>query len=372
MSLSDHLLMNKMKELQYSDDDIRFMHLALKLGEKGLGLTEPNPMVGAVVTKSGKVLSTGYHSRYGEAHAERSALEKTSEEGTTLYVSLEPCSHTGHTPPCTDIIKEKRVSRVVIPFPDPNPGVNGAGVKILEDAGIKVDSGLLENEARYQNRHYLKYITTGIPWVTVNAGVTIDGKLSDNERNSQWITGAVSRSVSHSFRGEFSAIIAGSSTVEDDDPMLTIREAGWEGKKFIRVILDTRNRLSKNKKVFNMGENWPLYIFSGNEHRGSGSIGDTHFFIGSGPGGLDLKELLEILGEKGISSILVEGGGALISSFLSSGSADEIVLFTSAKLLGGKNSVEIFSDGVPLTDPVKMESSKIIKINDGYIIRGLI
>lgn len=361
-----------MRNNTFSNEDVLFMHLALKLGERGMGFTEPNPMVGAVVTKGGEILATGYHKKFGEEHAERSALEKIKVTGTTLYVSLEPCSHTGHTPPCTDIIIEKGVKRVVIPTADPNPRVNGEGIKKLENAGIKVETGLLESEAENFNRHYLKYISSGTPWVTVNAGVTIDGKLTDNERNSQWITGEVSRSVSHSFRGEFSAIIAGSETILDDDPMLTIREPGWEGKKFIRVILDARNRLSKKLNVFKMGDNWPLYIFSGTEYKDLGKKCDNHFFISAGPAGVDLGEALKILGEKGIASLLVEGGGALIGSFLGSGFCNEIVLFTADKLLGGINSVEIFSEGVPLSDPVKLIRRDIIKLDEGYIIRGLI
>ena len=361
-----------MNENKFSSEDVLFMHLALELGERGLGLTEPNPMVGAVVVKDGKVLSTGYHRKFGEVHAERSALEKINVKGTTLYVSLEPCSHTGHTPPCTDIIIEKGVSRVVIPFADPNTRVNGKGIKILEKEGIKVETGLLKEEAFFCNRHYLKYISTGRPWVTINAGVTIDGKLSDNNRNSQWVTGEALRAVSHSLRGEFSAIMVGSATVKDDDPMLTIREDGWEGKKFVRVILDSGNRLSTKMNIFNMGEEWPLYIFSGKEQKNSGKKCENHFFINSGRGGVDLNDVLGILGEKGIASILVEGGGALISSFLGSRLCDEVVLFTADKFLGGNNSVEIFSEGVPITDPVKLTNRSIIELDEGYIIRGMI
>lgn len=361
-----------MNNNKFSNEDILFMHLALELGKRGMGLTEPNPMVGAVVVKDGKVLSTGYHGKYGEVHAERSALEKTDVNGTTLYVSLEPCSHTGHTPPCTEIIIEKGVSRVVIPFTDPNTRVNGKGIKRLENEGIKVETGLLNEEAKNYNRHYLKYISTGKPWVTINAGVTIDGKLSDKNRNSQWVTEEILRSVSHSFRGEFSAIMVGSATVLDDDPMLTIREDGWDGKNFVRVVLDTGNRLSTKLNIFNMGDEWPLYVFSGKEHKSSGQKCDNHFFVNSGHGGLDLNDVLSILGEKGIASVLVEGGGALISSFFRSRLCDEVVLFTADKFLGGNSSVEIFSEGVPITDPVRLTKRSIIELNEGYIIRGMI
>ena len=349
------------------------MHLAITLAKRGMGLTEPNPMVGAVVTKDGNIVSTGYHKRYGDLHAERVALEKTDVKGTTLYVNLEPCSHTGNTPPCTDIIIKKGVSKVVIPFVDPNSKVNGEGIKKLRSAGIKVETGLLEKEAGKLNRHYLKYISSGNPWVTVNAGVTIDGKLSDYERNSQWITNELLRSVSHSLRGEFSAIIVGSGTVIDDDPMLTIREDGWKGKKFIRVILDNRNRLDKNMKIFNMGVNSPLYIFSGKGYEKNGKKCKHHFFVESEyDGGVDPNTVLKILGEAGVSSLLVEGGGTLISSFLRLRLCDEIILFVADKFLGGRNSVELLSKGVILTDPIKLIDKSIIRLKEGFIVRGMI
>jgi len=362
-----------MKENRFSKDDIIFMHLALTLAKRGIGLTDPNPMVGAVVTKSGNILSTGYHKRYGGDHAERIALDKIDIKGTTLYVNLEPCSHTGNTPPCTDLIVGKGVSRVVIPFADPNPKVNGEGIKKLRSAGIIVEIGLLEKEAGKLNRHYLKHISSGNPWVTVNAGVTIDGKLSDNDRNSQWVTGELSRFVSHSFRGEFSAIIVGSGTVIDDDPMLTIREEGWVGKKFIRVILDNRNRLDKNMKIFNMGVNSPLYIFSGKDYEKNGKKCKHHFFVESEhDGGVDLNKVLKILGETGISSLLVEGGGTLINSFLRLRLCDEMVLFIADKFLGGRNSVELLSEGMLLTDPIKLMDKSIIRLKEGFIVRGMI
>ncbi len=362
----------RMNDNRFSKDDFLFMHLALKMGEKGLGCTEPNPMVGAVVTIDGKVISTGYHKKYGDVHAERAALNSVEDPGSTIYISLEPCSHTGHTPPCTDIIIEKKVKRVVIPLTDPNPKVSGSGVAKLKKAGIKVDTGLLEEEAVFFHRHYLKFIQEKLPYVTVNAGVTIDGKLSDNFRTSQWITDESLRNISHSLRGEFSAIMVGSGTVKDDNPMLTIREKGWERKKFVRIILDTKNSLDCNMKIFKMGDEWPLFIFSGDEYKDTGEKCDNHFFVSSGPGGLDLNEVLRILGEQGIASILVEGGGELISSFLKNKLCDEIVLFTADKLLGGRDSVELFADGTTLDEPVILKKKSIVTLESGYILRGLI
>ncbi|MEN8154292.1 MAG: bifunctional diaminohydroxyphosphoribosylaminopyrimidine deaminase/5-amino-6-(5-phosphoribosylamino)uracil reductase RibD [Acidobacteriota bacterium] len=357
---------------EFSTEDLKFMDLAIRLGLKGKGFTEPNPNVGAIVVKDGEIISTGFHSSYGEDHAERAALKKTDITGATLYVSLEPCSHRGQTPPCTDIIIEKKVKRVVIPFTDPNPNVNGKGVKKLRENNIKVDTGILKEEAAYVNRHYLKYITTGLPWVTINAGVTIDGKLTDKHRKSQWITGELLRSVSHSFRGEFSAICAGYRTITDDDPLLTLRETGWNNKKLVRVILDSDNRLKKDLKIFDKVNRFPVFIFSEKGTESNGKRTDNHFFVDKGKDGLKLEKILEKLGELKISSLLVEGGGSLISSFLKKSLGDEIVLFTSDKILGGKDSVELFSDGRPLKDHIVLKNREILDLDEGYIIRGQI
>ncbi len=357
---------------EFSAGDLKFMDLAIRLGIKGKGFTAPNPNVGAVVVKDEKIISTGYHTKFGEDHAERAALKKTEVTGTTLYISLEPCSHHGQTPPCTDIIIEKKVKRVVIPFPDPNPRVNGKGIKKLRESGITVDIGLLKNEAKYINRHYLKYITTGIPYVTVNAGVTADGKLTDKYKKSQWITCEFSRSVSHSFRGEFSAICAGYGTIINDDPLLTLREPGWDNKKLTRVILDSGNMLKKNLRIFKEENRFPVFLFSAAGTEEKWIKAENHFFVEKGKEGLKLEKVLEKLGEKQISSLLVEGGGSLISSFLTKNLCDEIVLFTSNKILGGKDSVELFSEGRTLKDPVIFRDREILEHDEGYILRGFI
>ena len=286
-------------------EDRKFMRIALELGLRGMGFTEPNPMVGSVVVKNGKIISSGYHEKYGDVHAERAALKNVDIPDTTLYISLEPCSHHGRTPPCTDIIIEKRVKRVVIPMKDPNKMVNGRGIEILKKRGIEVETGVLEKEARKINRHYLKYVTTGIPYISVNAGVSIDGKLTDKFRKSQWITGELSRKISHSLRGEFSAIMSGAGTILDDDPQLTIREEGWEGKVFYRVILDTENRLEKKMKIFRYDKSSPLIIFSASGTGQKDPSIKNHFFISRSEEGLNLGEVLEKLSEMGISSILI-------------------------------------------------------------------
>jgi diaminohydroxyphosphoribosylaminopyrimidine deaminase/5-amino-6-(5-phosphoribosylamino)uracil reductase len=351
-------------------EDIKFMKIAMKLGKKGTGFTSPNPLVGAVVAKNGKIIATGYHKHYGGSHAEYSALEKTNEENTTLYVTLEPCSHFGKTPPCTDSIINKKVKRVVIAMQDPNPLVNGKGIKKLEEKGIQVEVGLLEDLSKKINRHYLKFITKKLPYVTINAGTSIDGKLTDKYRESQWITDAQLRNLSHSLRGEFAAILVGVKTVADDDPQLTIREKEWGDRRIFRVILDSQNILDPGLRVFRDRERFPLILFSAKNAKNKERKVERHFFIAEDEDGLDLKQVLKILGSLSISSVLIEGGGKIIDSFLKQRLYDEIILFVGNKLIGGKESVELFPSGAALQRPVVLKRNEIVTLGSGYLLRG--
>lgn len=353
-------------------DDIKFMKAALKLSKKGLGFTEPNPMVGAVVVKDGKILSSGYHFQYGGPHAEKVALQDINEPGVTLYVTLEPCVHYGKTPPCTDLILGKKVKRVVVALKDPNPRVNGKGLEKLKANGVEVEQGLLQSIAARLNRHYITYITDKRPYVALKAGVSIDCKLTDKNRKSQWITDASLRQFSHSFRGEFSAIMAGAGTVSDDNPLLTLREPAWEHKRLIRVVLDSRNRLDTNLNIFYDQERFPLILFSSNKAKDKSTKVKRHFFVNPAASGkgLDLNEVMAILHDQGISSVMVEGGGGLFDSLLSENLYDEIVFSVAHMLLGGETSVQFFASGTPLTDPVLLKERQVIPLKTGYIIRG--
>lgn len=351
--------------------DIQYMKAALKLSKKGLGLTEPNPLVGAVVVKNGKVIASGYHRRYGDAHAEQMALAGVTEENTTVYVTLEPCLHYGKTPPCTGLLVEKKVERVVVAMQDPNPRVNGGGIRALRENGVNVDVGLLGDVARKINRHYLTFMTEKRPYVTLKAGISIDAKLTDKYRKSQWITGEYLRQFSHSFRGEFSAIMAGAGTVIDDNPMLTLREEGWGCKRFYRVILDSRNRLDTSLKIFREQERFPLILFSSTQAPGQTAKVEHHFFVPPTPeGGLDLEEVMNTLYNMGIASVMVEGGGQLFDSFLKTRLYDEIVFSVADKLIGGGPSVQFFQSGAPVDSPVVLNEREIIPLETGYIIRG--
>lgn len=353
-------------------NDTKYMKIALRLSQRGRGFTEPNPMVGAVVVKDNQILSTGYHRRCGCDHAERDALSKIHTTGADLYVTLEPCVHYGRTPPCADLIIEKKIKRVVIAIRDPNPQVNGKGVQKLLAHGIQVEENTLSRHARHINRHYLKYIGSGMPYVTLKAGLSLDGKLTDKFRKSQWVTSEELRTVSHSLRGEFSGIMVGSKTVLDDDPQLNIRDPQWVDKKFYRIVLDTHNRLEPGKyRLFNDQERFPLLIFSSVRAADQTPRTRHHYFINPGAeGGLDLTEVLQTLHRLHISSVMVEGGGTLFNSFLKQKLYDEIIVGQSKAFIGGIESLQFFSEGAPVSAPIELNHHEVIKLETGQIIRG--
>ncbi len=355
----------------WSENDLGFMKMALRLAEKGRGRTEPNPLVGAVVVQRGEVLATGFHRAFGQGHAERMALKSVDSPGTTLYVSLEPCGHVGKTPPCVDLIVAKKVQRVVVALQDPNPLVNGRGLALLGKKGIETSVGLLGAWAEYQNRHYLKFITRKIPYITLHAGISLDGKLTDKQRQSRWITAAEARRLSHSLRGEFSAILVGRQTVLDDDPQLSLRESGWAGKKLFRVVLDSQNTLPGHLRIFKDQERFPLVIFSSAWARSKRVRTPYHFFIQPDPNGLALRDVCRQLGRLGIASLLVEGGGQVIDSFLRQRLFDEVILFTAGKIVGGKEAVALFATGVErLNRSLELPEHELLELESGFIWRG--
>lgn len=351
-------------------EDLKFMKIAIKLGQKGEGFTEPNPLVGAVVVKNGKIISYGFHKSFGQKHAERMALSHITEKNTTLYVPLEPCSHYGKTPPCTDLIIKKSVKRVVISIKDPNPVVGGKGIEKLKKNSIEVDLGCLKYLYSEVNRHYLEYMKEKKPYVTIKAGVSIDSKLTDKYRNSKWITGKELREYSHSLRGEFSAILVGVKTIIEDNPLLNIREKAWLGKRLYRIVLDSNNIMSKDLKIFKHQENFPLIIFSSKNADNKNKKVKDHFFVKPNKDGLDVREVLHILYKKGIASVMVEGGGNVINSFLKERLYNEIILFCADKLIGAKESVELFSSGMSILNPIIFRKREILEFNSGYILRG--
>ena len=351
--------------------DVGYMALALKASERGAGFTEPNPLVGAVVVKSDRVLAVGYHAACGQPHAESMALDKVTEIHTTLYVTLEPCCHFGKTPPCVDTIIGKKVKRVVVAMKDPNPLVNGRGIARLRRNGIDVSVGCLQEWAVRLNRHYLRSMIAGVPYIAIRAGMSLDGKLSDKGRRSRWVTSSELRRYSLGLRGEFSAILAGKETVLADNPRLTLRDPHWKGKRFFRVVLDTRNRLSHQLRIFREQDRFPTIVFSSTEAADQTPKTDHHFFLPPGIKGLSLPDVCRMLFRKGITSVLVEGGGKVIDSFLALGLFDEVTLFVSPTLIGGGESTALFASGVDrLENALLLTDLETIRLTSGMIIRG--
>ncbi len=347
------------------------MKTALRLAARGRGHTAPNPMVGALVVKNGRILSGAYHRGFGQVHAERSALEGITESGCTLYSTLEPCCHYGKTPPCTEIIMSRKVARVVMATSDPFPAVNGRGAALLRKAGIEVTENVLAEPARRLNSHYFTAQTMGRPFIAVHAGISLDGKTTDRNGGSQWITSAGSRALSHDLRGEYAAILAGAGTIRQDNPLLTLRNPAWQGKKLFRVILNPANDLSANARVFSDQDRFPTIVFSAEKNSASGRRCARHFFLPAGADGFDLRLVLARLLELGLNSILVEGGGITIDSFLKQDLWDEMIVFQSRSLVGGTSSGQIYPSGaVDLDKTLSFQDLYSWETPGSLVIRG--
>jgi diaminohydroxyphosphoribosylaminopyrimidine deaminase/5-amino-6-(5-phosphoribosylamino)uracil reductase len=299
------------------------------------------------------------------------ALERLAVPGATLYLTLEPCSHFGKTPPCVDLIIARKIRRVVVAMIDPNPLVSGAGMRKLRAHGIETRLGVCRDQAGRLNRHYLKAIACGVPYVALHAGISLDGKLTDDAGHSRWVTSAEGRRYSHSLRGEFSAILAGRGNIVADNPRLTLREPGWHGKTLYRVVLDSANSLSRRLNIFKEQERFPLVIFSSRAAANKKKKVPLHFFVRHDAHGLVLADVLQVLHGLGIASLLVEGGGRVLDSFIRERRFDEMAIFFSNKIVGGRNSVQIFASGVArLEDALELVDCHISEFADGSILRG--
>ncbi|XKE95039.1 bifunctional diaminohydroxyphosphoribosylaminopyrimidine deaminase/5-amino-6-(5-phosphoribosylamino)uracil reductase RibD [Metaplanococcus flavidus] len=338
-----------------------YMDLALTNARTMKGQTDPNPLVGSVIVNHNRIVGVGAHLKAGEPHAEIHALRMAGEEahGGTIYVTLEPCSHFGRTGPCAQAIIDAGLKKVVIAALDPNPLVSGNGVKMLEEAGIEVVSGIREQESLKMNEVFNKFITTKKPFVTLKAASTLDGKIATHSLDSKWITSEDARRDVHELRSEHMAILVGVGTVIEDDPELTARIPN--GRNPIRVILDSFLRLPLDAKVAVDGaaETW---IFTSRTYDRSKKEQLEHFgiriFETSGETRTDVNDMMRILGENGISSLFIEGGGTVNSAFLENGLIDKVVLYFAPKLVGGKNAptflegsgFELMKDAVDLAD----------------------
>jgi len=359
--------------------DTAYMKMAYALAEKARGWTSPNPCVGAVLTKAGKVIAVGYHSRRGQPHAEALALRQAGEKarGATLYVTLEPCIHWGYTPPCVQCILESGVKRVVVSALDPNPRIHKKGIARLRREGLDVEVGPLSEMNESLNEVYRKYITRHIPFVVIKAALSWDGKTATRTLSSQWISSAPTRRYVHLLRGECDAIMAGIETILRDDPRLTVRHPCWKGKPIARVIMDSRLRFPLDARILKTRIQGKLLIFTGPEapHDKARRLQDMGVSViecsHSGPG-IDPNEVLLHLGKQEISSLFIEGGGTLQTAFLENGLADKIFLTFSPKLVGGKEAPVFFTGkGVDqIRDAMRIKRIRFFKIADDIIAEG--
>lgn len=324
----------------FTDQDHYYMRRTLELARNGWGLTNPNPLVGCVVVKEGKVLAEGWHARYGEDHAEAMALKQLDDAaGATLYVNLEPCNHTGKTPPCSELILKKRVSRVVYALDDPNPVAVGGAAR-LKAAGVQVEGGLLQQEAAELNEIFVNWVTGHRPFVMLKYAMTLDGRIAAATGDSRWITGPEARQDVHGLRQRATGILVGSGTVLADNPELSVRDWAGEKRQPLRIVLDARGRIPLEAQVFsNQQQQQTLLITSDQLSRDKAEqLQDVGVHIWKAPlagGQLDLEAVLAHLKQRGCDSVLVEGGSAVHGSLLDRRLADRIYAYIAPKLIGG-------------------------------------
>lgn len=326
----------------------QFMKRAIELAKQGAGWTAPNPLVGAVVVKNGRVIGEGYHRKYGELHAERNALAACSEDpaGATLYVTLEPCCHYGKTPPCTEIIIEKKIAKVVIGSRDPNPKVAGKGARILREHGIEVVEDYMREACDALNPVFFHYITTKTPYVVLKFAMTLDGKIATRTGASKWITGEAARNHVHQLRGRYAGILAGIGTVLADDPMLNCRIDG--AHQPLRIILDSHLRIPMGSRLVRSAKEYPLLIVCNESTRdreeGTSRIqkleeaGSKVWTLPEKNGHPDLNVLMQRLGEEKIDSVLIEGGGTVNEAALKAHIVHHVYAYIAPKIFGGEDA----------------------------------
>jgi len=316
----------------------RYMRLALREARRGLGRTSPNPAVGALLVKGGRVVGRGHHARAGAPHAEVMAIRDAgaSARGADLYTTLEPCDHFGRTPPCSLAILEAGVRRVFLGSDDPNPRANGRGVRRLRRAGVEVEAGVLREDCDAINEHWFRFITTGRPHVTLKVAATLDGRIATASGDSRWVTGPEARAHVHRLRHAVDAVLVGSGTVRADDPRLTARLPGGRGRDPVRVVLDSRLELPTALRLFRQrSEAATLVAHVAGTPPAKTPRGVEYLRCRARRGRVDLRYLLSRLGERGVTTLLVEGGAEVNRSFLEAGLVDQLLLFVAPKLAGG-------------------------------------
>lgn len=359
--------------------DKKYMRRALELAELGAGDVHPNPMVGAVIVKDGRILGEGYHRVFGGPHAEIDAFNNAECDvsGATMYVTLEPCSHFGKTPPCVHAIAEKGIKRVVVSTLDPNPLVAGKGLDYLRDAGIEVTCGVLENEALKQNETFMKYITKKIPFVILKSAMTLDGKIATRTLSSKWVTGEVAREHVHAIRNRISGIMVGIGTVLADDPSLTTRLKQDNGKDPVRIIVDSHARTPETAKVLTQKSN-AVTIIAITDQANPDKVkrleqaGAIVIKVPSKNDRVDLNALMVELGKREIDSILLEGGSELNFAAIEANIVDKLLIYVGNKIVGGANAkTPVGGLGIAgMSDAIKLDFTSIHKLGEDLLIEA--
>lgn len=362
--------------------DRDYMQRAIELARRGEGWVNPNPLVGAVIVKDGRVIAEGWHHKYGELHAERDALRALKEpaEGATIYVTLEPCCHYGKQPPCTLAIMEHGISRVVIGSRDPNPLVAGKGVRMLREHGITVVEDFMREECDALNPVFFHYITTGRPYVKMKYAMTADGKIATKTGASKWITSEEARELVHDWRNACRGIMAGIGTVLADNPLLNCRRPG--GRDPVRIICDSRLRIPEDSQICRTAQKYETIVACAlskdadrrpEEMRAKAERlrqqGVEVWSVPAQDGSVDLKELVKRLGKRGIDSILLEGGGTLNESALRAGIVQEVNAFVAPKIFGGKARSPVEGTGVEVPqEALQMEMKQVRQVGKDLLI----
>lgn len=357
--------------------DLTYLQMAYALAEKAVGWASPNPYVGAVIIKDNRVVGCGYHEKPGKPHAEALACQKAGSlaRNSTVYVTLEPCVHWGRTPPCVDTLIKAGPRRVVVSALDPNPLVFRKGIRRIREAGIEVSWGLLEEKNRRLNETYIKYITKKVPFVVAKAASSLDGKIATRTYSSRWISSPATREYVHLLRGELDAVMVGINTILKDDPQLTIRHRNWRGKSLIRCVLDSRLRFPLKARILNTLPRGKIFVFTlsrSSKKKAEALIKKGVDIIPTPGPRIELKQVLLFLGKQSISSVLVEGGGLLLTSMIQERLVDKIVLTFSPKLVGGKDAPSFLQGrgAETIKNSLRLKETHMFQIGDDIIYEG--
>ncbi len=357
------------------------MAVALELAARGRGRTSPNPMVGAVVVRNGKIVGRGFHEAVGKPHAEVNAIEDAGDQalGADLYVTLEPCNHTGRTPPCTEKILQAGIRRVVAAMKDPNPRVAGGGMDYLSRSGVQTVVGIMETDAQRLNESFIKFVQTGRPFVILKCAATLDGRIATRTGDSKWISNERSRAYVHELRNAVDAVLVGINTIRCDDPLLTARPETGKGKDPARIVLDTGLSIDPRASVLSVESEAQTLVVCGCpanagkkaaiENKGArileAPVKDFH---------IDIQALMPLLGQMEITSVLIEGGGHVSAAAMAAGIVDKIVFFYAPKIMGGDDGVPIFRGVGPrlMSECIRIRDIRTQRFGDDVMIEGYV